>query len=75
MLGLGIALGAPIIDRTGTLQVSKYLVTSQTTDFSSIHETQTIRYNICKEFEKYIGQPRCDYPGLLKHIKDKGVSL
>ena len=25
MLGLGIALGAPIVDRTGTLQVAKYM--------------------------------------------------
>ena len=30
MLGLGIVLGAPIIDRTGTLQISKYVNIGET---------------------------------------------
>ena len=44
MLGLGIALGAPIIDRTGTLQVSKYVVTDISTSFNNESETDVVRY-------------------------------
>ena len=48
MLGLGIALGAPAIDRTGTLQVSKYVVTNISTGVNNESETEVIRYTIVK---------------------------